>query len=197
MDSRDRNVARSESQAKAIYSSFAKSNSRAAIVNDGEMTGVSVGDIVTIPTDYKVYEMPVNGSTVTAAKLITNEGKDFYPSCLTRGARPVDPEKPYTPASGSAHDAIVQFTYLDAFLKAVADTGLGIRMTSKEPITTQFRGQSEPTEVNVWKTDLMSYNNRNHSWKEATAAEIKKVTDLQEEYDAEIKKELESEDKND
>jgi hypothetical protein len=196
MDSRDRNVVRSKNEAKAIYSSFAKSGKRLSVVNDGEMTGVAEGDIVTIPTDYEVYEMPVNNSIVTAVKLITKEGKDFYPNCLTRGARPVDTAKEYVPASGSAHDAIVQFTFLDAFLQAVAAVGLGIRMTSKEVITAQFRGQDETTDVNVWKTDLMFYDKKKKVWREATNKEISEVTDLQEEYDAKIKEELESEAKN-
>ena len=49
---------------------------------------MEVGEEFTIPNDYKIYEREFNGNKYQF--VVTEEGKFFYVSWLTRGAKPKD-----------------------------------------------------------------------------------------------------------
>lgn len=55
-----------------------------------ELANVEVGEEFTIPNDYKIYEREFNGNKYQF--VVTEEGKFFYVSWLTRGAKPKDGE---------------------------------------------------------------------------------------------------------
>lgn len=71
-----------------VFNSF--KDAGVGAVRSLELNNINEGETVTIPKDFKIFLMPISGTTNKAAKVITEEGKDFWIGCLTRGARPAD-----------------------------------------------------------------------------------------------------------
>lgn len=122
-----------------------------------EMNNINEGETVTIPVDYKIYEMPIAGSTNKAVKIITEEGKDLFIGCLTRGAMPAEEGKPYVRPSGTVVEAVQKYGSLDdAFKNELA--GKKIKFTKKTPVVTVDRWSAEggTRTTNVWTIDFVA-----------------------------------------
>ena len=63
-----------------------------------------------------IFLMPISGTTNKAAKVITEEGKDFWIGCLTRGARPADGSDFVRP-TGTVVDAVQKHATMDEAFK--------------------------------------------------------------------------------
>lgn len=117
-----------------------------------ELNNINEGETVTIPKDYKIFQVPIAGSTNKATKIITEEGKDFWIGVLTRGAQPADGST-YVRPSGTVVDKVQEYGNLDkAFKEALA--GHKIKFTKKTAVVANaFDG--EGTQVrNVWQLDF-------------------------------------------
>ena len=115
-----------------------------------ELNNINEGETVTIPRDYKIYSMPMNGTTSFAIKVITEEGKDFWVGCLTRGAKPANGGE-YVRPSGTVVAAVQKHTSMDeAFAQELA--GKKIKFTKKTVVASEFNGEAR--NVNVWQLDF-------------------------------------------
>lgn len=115
-----------------------------------ELNNINEGETVTIPRDYKIYPMPMNGTTSCAIKVITEEGKDFWVGCLTRGAKPANGGE-YVRPSGTVVAAVQKHTSMDeAFEQELA--GKKIKFTKKTVVASEFNGEAR--NVNVWQLDF-------------------------------------------
>lgn len=127
-----------------------------ASVRSIEMNSVTEGDVVTIPVDYQIFEVPIAGSTNKAVKVVTEEGKDLFVGCFTRGAMPLD-GSPYVRPSGTVVEAIQNHASMDeAFRQELA--GKKIRFTKKTVVSTKdrFSVNGAPRNVNVWQIDFVA-----------------------------------------
>lgn len=122
-----------------------------------DMNNISEGEVVTIPVDYKIYEMPIAGSTNKAVKIVTVEGKDLWVGCLTRGAMPAEEGSTYVKPSGTVVEAVQKYGSLDdAFKDELA--GKKIKFTKKTPVVTVDRWSANggTRTTNVWTIDFVA-----------------------------------------
>lgn len=122
----------------------------AGAVRSLELNNIEEGEIVTIPKDYKVYQMPISGSTNKAVKTITEEGKDLWIGCFTRGARPASGGE-YVRPSGSVVEAAQKHASMDEFFKEEL-AGKKIKFTKKTVVVAEYQGETR--NVNVWTIDF-------------------------------------------
>lgn len=129
---------------------FAAAN--AGAIRSIELNNIAEGEIVTIPVDYQVFQQPIPGSTYTAAKVVTEEGKDFFVGCLTRGAQPVAGGE-YVRPKGTVVEAAQKYASMDEFFKAEM-AGKKIKFTKKEVVVAQGFVADTTRNVNVWTLDF-------------------------------------------
>lgn len=115
-----------------------------------ELNNINEGETVAIPVDYKVYQQPIAGSTNLATVTITEEGKSFYISALTRSAQPAAGGDRIFP-SGSVVEKCQEYGSMDEFFKNEL-AGKKITFTKKTPVITEFNGETRT--VNVWQIDF-------------------------------------------
>lgn len=117
-----------------------------------ELNNINEGETVTIPKDYKIFQVPITGTTNKATKIITAEGKDFWIGVLTRGAAPADGSE-YVRPSGTVVDKVQEYGDLDkAFKEALA--GHKIKFTKKTVVVANaFTGEGTRL-ANVWQLDF-------------------------------------------
>ena len=115
-----------------------------------ELNNINEGETVAIPVDYKVYQQPIAGSTNLATVTITEEGKSFYISALTRSAQPAAGGDRVFP-SGTVVEKCQEYGSMDEFFKKEL-AGKKITFTKKTPVTTEFNGETRT--VNVWQIDF-------------------------------------------
>ena len=134
--------------------SFKESASGAAI-RSLEVNSISAGEPITIPADYSVFEDDIMRNGRLVAFTITVEGQRFFPSGLSRGASPYDAETGANDnanrvrPTGAVIDMAQKVGNLDTSLHIIA--GCTFTIGSFESVTTLFRGQDEPAQINVWK----------------------------------------------
>lgn len=115
-----------------------------------ELNNINEGETVTIPRDYSIFAMPMNGTTSKAVKVVTEEGKDFWVGCLTRGAKPANGGD-YVRPSGTVVEAVQKHASMDeAFAQELA--GKKIKFTKKTIVASEFNGEAR--NVNVWQLDF-------------------------------------------
>ena len=125
-----------------------------ASVRSLDLNTVTEGEVVAIPTDFKIFEQPIAGSTNKAVKVISEEGKDVFMGVFTRGAMPADGSA-YVRPSGTVVEAIQKYASMDeAFRAEVA--GKKICFTKKTVVTTKdrFSANGGLRDVNVWQIDF-------------------------------------------
>lgn len=134
-----------------VINSF-KSVGRGA-VRSLELNNISEGETVTIPLDYKIFQVPIAGSTNFGYKVITEEGKDLWVGVFTRGAAPADGSA-YVRPSGTVVEAIQRYADMDkAFKECLA--GKSITYTKKTPVVAKAFDNNEDTRtVSVWQIDF-------------------------------------------
>ena len=115
-----------------------------------ELNNINEGETVAIPVVYKVYQQPIAGSTNLATVTITEEGKSFYISALTRSAQPAAGGDRIFP-SGSVVEKCQEYGSMDEFFKNEL-AGKKITFTKKTPVITEFNGETRT--VNVWQIDF-------------------------------------------
>lgn len=115
-----------------------------------ELTNISEGDTVTIPTDYKIYKTPIAGTEYSAVKVVTEEGKDFFIGCLTRSAQPADGSSRVFP-TGTVVERTKNYGSVDEFFDKEL-RGQKITFTKKTAVKTQMAGEIRT--VNVWQIDF-------------------------------------------
>lgn len=109
-----------------------------------------------IPEDYKVFKMEIRANVAegakvpTALKVITEEGYDFWVSCLTRGAKDANTGE-YIPASGTVVEEVQQYASMEEAFDAIA--GRPMWFTNKHEVDSVFNGQ--PRTVNVYQIDFV------------------------------------------
>lgn len=134
-----------------VFNSFKEAGMGA--VRSLEMNNISEGETVTIPQDYKVIKVPIAGSTNKAVQIITEEGKAFWPSALTRGAMPAAGGD-YVRPKGSVVDKCQTYGSMDEFFDKEM-RGQKVKFTKKEVVVANAFGGAEGTrEVNVWTIDF-------------------------------------------
>ena len=127
-----------------VFNSF--KDAGVGAVRSLELNNINEGETVTIPKDFKIFLMPISGPTNKAAKVITEEGKDFWIGCLTRGARPADGSDFVRP-TGTVVDAVQKHATMDeAFKEELA--GKKIKFEKKTVVVAEFNGETR--NVNVW-----------------------------------------------
>lgn len=131
--------------------SFSKAG-KAAIRNI-DLQVIDEGMEVVIPSNYKVFEQEIRGNK--AVFVVTEEGYSFYPSVLTRGARPAD-GSPYVKPSGTVVDKCQEYADMDDFFKKEL-AGKKIKFTKKTPVEAPAFGDAEGTvKINVWTIDFVA-----------------------------------------
>lgn len=129
-----------------LVNSFAAAGMGA--VRSLEMNNIVEGETVTIPQDYKIIKVPIAGSTNKATQVITEEGKAFWPSCLTRGAMPAAGGD-YVRPKGDVVEKCQTYGKMDEFFKNEL-AGKKIKFAKKEVVVANaFTGEGT-REVNVW-----------------------------------------------
>lgn len=110
------------------------------------------GTTVTLPKNLELFKQPIAGTTNHCWKMITDEGYDFYPSCLTRGANPIDGSARVKP-TGSVVDAVQKYASMD---DAYATELAGKKITFTKATDVVCAGYNgEPTRnVKVWQIDF-------------------------------------------
>ena len=125
----------------------------AGAVRSLELNNIMEGETVTIPSDYKVYKTPITGSTFSAVKVITEEGKDFFIGSLTRSAQPVD-GSPRVMPTGTVVEKLTSYASMDEFFKNEM-AGKKIKFTKKTVVKAQaFDDPNKTRDVNVWQLDF-------------------------------------------
>ena len=114
-----------------------------------ELNNINEGEIVTIPTNYKVYLQPVAVTTAKAPVTVTEEGKLFYIGALTRSAQPAAGGDRVFP-TGTVVEKCQEFGSMDTFFKE-ALAGKKIKFTKNTPIVTEYNERP----VNVWQIDFV------------------------------------------
>lgn len=144
---------RTKEQAGAkMYNGF-RGTSRNAIA-PLELNVIEEGESVFFPADFKVWEIPFG--TNKGVKVITTEGKDFWVSVLTRGAKPLNGGD-YVRPKGTAVTAAQNYATMDEFFKTeLIDGKKGIKFTSYGTVIAKsFNENEESREVKVWTLDLV------------------------------------------
>ncbi len=137
-------------QAGEIKASFKEAGVGA--VRSLELNNIAEGEVVTIPKDYKIFQMSIAGSTNKAVKIVTEEGKDLWIGVFTRGAAPVDGSD-YVRPSGTVVEAAQNYASMDEFFQKEL-AGKKIKFTKKTVvIATSFDGEGTRN-VNVWQIDF-------------------------------------------
>lgn len=147
----DKKTARQIAEERAIASgelvnSFAEAGMGA--VRSLEMNNIVEGETVTIPQDYKIIKVPIAGSTNKATQVITEEGKAFWPSCLTRGAMPAAGGD-YVRPKGDVVERCQTYGKMDDFFKNEL-AGKKIKFEKKEVVVANAFNGEGTREVNVW-----------------------------------------------
>lgn len=137
-------------QAGEVMTSF--KDAGAGAVRSLELNNINEGEIVTIPKNYKVFRMPIAGSTNKAVKTITEEGKDLWIGVFTRGAAPVD-KSPYVRPSGTVVEAAQNYASMDEFF-AKELAGKKIKFTKKTVVLAAAFDGEGTRNVNVWQIDF-------------------------------------------
>lgn len=142
---------RAANRAAKVHNSFKDAGKNS--IPSLEMNAITEGTTVTIPEGWKVYEDVIRGSAYTACKVVTAEGLDFYPSCLTRGAKPVDGSE-YVRPSGSVVELAQKYGDMDKFFNEQL-VGKPITFTKKTPVIAKAYDNPENTQtINVWQIDF-------------------------------------------
>lgn len=137
-------------QAGEMKNSFKEAG--AGAVRSLELNNIVEGEVVTIPVDYKVYQMPIAGSTNKAVKTITEEGKDLWIGVFTRGARPADGSE-YVRPTGTVVEAAQNYASMDEFFKQEL-AGKKIKFTKKTVVVAAAFSGEGTRDVNVWQIDF-------------------------------------------
>lgn len=103
-----------------------------------------------IPNDYQLFKIPMRGTDKKALKVITEEGYDFWVSCLTRGAKDANTGE-YIPASGTVVDVVQKFSKMSEAFEEIK--GKPIQFTKKTEVDVVYNG--EPSKVNVFQIDFV------------------------------------------
>lgn len=103
-----------------------------------------------IPVDYQLFKVPIRGTNNEALKVITEEGYDFWVSCLTRGAKDANTGE-YIPASGTVVDVVQQFSKMSEAFEEIK--GKPMKFSQKTEVDAVYNG--EPRKVNVYKIDFV------------------------------------------
>jgi hypothetical protein len=117
-----------------------------------DLMTITEGTTVTLPTKLELFKQPIAGTNNHCWKMITNEGYDFYPSCLTRGATPIN-GGPRVKPSGTAVEAVQKYSSMDdAYTTELA--GKKITFTSATTVVTKGYNGEPTREVKVWQIDF-------------------------------------------
>ena len=135
ISSRTENEKRLEMMGKTL-SSF--KDTACAIVPPKEYTPIEKGTIFKIPSDFKIFDVPIASIPgKTTLKIVTEEGYEINPKWFVRGGKAVDTGD-YIRPTGTAVDAIFASGAVDfdtAFKKVVNKK---IVCTSKEEVKTSY-----------------------------------------------------------
>ena len=104
-----------------------------------------------IPNDYQLFKVPIRGTDNEALKVITEEGYDFWVSCLTRGAKDANTGE-YIPASGTVVDVVQKFAKMSEAFEEIK--GKPMQFTKKTEVDAVYNG--EPRKVNVYQIDFVN-----------------------------------------
>lgn len=144
-----------ESRAAAMFEPVKSfKDAGVAAVRSLELNAIMEGDIVTIPEDYKIFPHAIPGSDRRAYKVITEEGKDFFIGCLTRGAKPADGGE-YVRPSGSVVDTCQKYGNLDDFFQKEM-AGKKVKFTKKTVVIADAFSGEGTSPVNVWTLDFVA-----------------------------------------
>lgn len=114
---------------------------------------IDKGTVITIPTDYQVFEQEIRGSK--AAYLVSEEGISFYPSVLTRGAKPAAGGD-YVVPKGTVVDACQDESDMDKFVQEKL-AGKKIKFTDKVTVEAVASWAPEGVaKINVWTIDFVA-----------------------------------------
>lgn len=116
------------------------------IIRPLELNTIPLNEPFTIPVDYQVFEVPLRGTTNTACKVITEEGWDFWPSCIMRGAKSVSEDKFIKPTGKVVEDA-QKYVDMDKFFQEKL-AGKKLIFKDKTEVDAVYNG--EPRKVNVF-----------------------------------------------
>lgn len=111
-----------------------------------EFNTIPLNTPFTIPSDYVVFEVPVRGTDKTAYKVITEEGWDFWPSCITRGAKSVSEGRFIRPTGKVVEDS-QRYVDMDKFFK---EKLAGKKLIFKGKTVVDAMYNNEPCKVNVF-----------------------------------------------
>jgi hypothetical protein len=111
-----------------------------------ELNTIPLNTPFTIPSDYAVFEVPIRGTDNVTCKVITEEGWDFWPSCITRGAKSVSEDKFIRP-TGQVVDDSQKYVDMDKFFKEKL-AGKKLIFKDKTEVDAMYDGQ--PRKVNVF-----------------------------------------------
>ena len=108
---------------------------------------VTIGEdtVVTVPEDFKLFEMPITGSTQTYLVFIDTTGIQVPLGPLTRGAKPLDGSEYKKPSGGVVMECQKYSTY-DEFLAA----NKGAHWLFKKVNPYEVMGRGEPYTAKVW-----------------------------------------------
>lgn len=117
-----------------------------------DLATINKGDVVTLPTELKIIMQPITGSTTKVAKIVTEEGLDFYPSVLTRGATALDGSGRVKP-TGTVVEKCQTYSNMDDFYNNEL-AGKKIKFTNfTEVVARGYNGEDSRT-VKVWQIDF-------------------------------------------
>lgn len=140
------------SQAGTIVESFKAAG--AGAVRSLELNNINEGEIVTIPIDYRIFQMSIPGTTNKAIKVVSEEGKDIWIGVFTRGARPLDGGDFVRP-TGTVVEAAQKYASMDEFFKEEL-AGKKIKYTKKTTvIAAAFDGEGTRN-ASVWQIDFVA-----------------------------------------
>lgn len=117
-----------------------------ATVRPLELNTIPMNTPFTIPEDYQVFKAPIRGTSNTALKVITEEGWDFWVSCITRGAKSVDDDQFVRPEGQVSKDSQEYVSLEEFFDEKLA--GEKLIFKDKQEVNTMYDGQ--PRKVNVY-----------------------------------------------
>ena len=121
-------------------------SSENATVRPLEFNTIPMNTPFTIPEDYQVFKVPIRGTNSTALKVITEEGWDFWVSCITRAAKSVSLGKFIRPEGQVSKDS-QNYVSLEEFFNEML-AGQKLIFTNKEKVDAMIKG--EPCTINVF-----------------------------------------------
>lgn len=147
-------VKRAQSDRKSVTPCKTFAETGRNTIRSLDLSPFQEGEIAYFPAKLDIFKVKVGNGL--GAKCLTVDGRDFWVSVLTRGAKPLEGGD-YVKPQGSAVETAQKYSDFDTFFKKeITEKKQGIKFVSFERITAKGYTEEEPEiEIKVWTLDLV------------------------------------------